>query len=204
MTNKNEMAYEKIKEGILTGEISREHPLSETMLVDKLGISRTPIRSALQRLQLEGFVKVTPNQGVVVHEISLKEATELYELRRLVEEYLIHQSVNLLKEEDFIRLEQYVDAQKAAIAKKDYHLYLKLDAEMHLYCYRKHENDAMKEILTNYRERLYPVRYRTCVKKYPRVDDHTLFIEALREQNVQKACDIMCEHISKGIMAHIL
>jgi DNA-binding GntR family transcriptional regulator len=49
MINKNEMAYEKIKEGILNG-IYPASTLSETMLVDKLGISRTPIRSALQRL----------------------------------------------------------------------------------------------------------------------------------------------------------
>ena len=65
---KKDLAYEEIKRLILDGKLSGDMPISENVLANMLGISRTPVRDALRRLEMDGFVRVIPNQGVVIRE----------------------------------------------------------------------------------------------------------------------------------------
>ena len=86
---KRDIAYKRIKEMILQGDLTSEFTPSEKSLGDELGMSRTPVREALQRLVMEGFMKGCSHKGSMVNEISIAEAVEIGELRMAVEEFVI-------------------------------------------------------------------------------------------------------------------
>ena len=77
-----EQAYAALKERILTGAFPSGELLSERQLVAELGgMSKTPIRAALERLEADGLVRISPQQGILVREISIREIVEIFDLR---------------------------------------------------------------------------------------------------------------------------
>jgi DNA-binding GntR family transcriptional regulator len=78
-------AYEHLREAILTGSLIPGKRISEPALAEKLGLSRTPIREALQYLAKEGLVEIVPHKGARVRCLSLKEIREVYEVRAILE-----------------------------------------------------------------------------------------------------------------------
>ena len=78
-------AYREIEERIVTLQLSPGEVLSESMLVDALGIGRTPIREALQQLAREGLVIIMPRRGVIVSELDVRRQLELLKVRRELE-----------------------------------------------------------------------------------------------------------------------
>src|SRR4051794_4236895 len=74
-------AYEKIKGRLLEGDYAPGSFLSERQLAENLGMSKTPVKAALERLESEGFIAVSPQQGIVVRELSVREIADQYEIR---------------------------------------------------------------------------------------------------------------------------
>ena len=89
MTDKStslaDQAYEKIKENILNLTWPPGMPLTEARLTDELGMSRSPIRSAIHRLQVEGLITTDYYRSMTVSEITDKDIHEIYQLRELLE-----------------------------------------------------------------------------------------------------------------------
>ncbi|RMH47139.1 MAG: GntR family transcriptional regulator [Alphaproteobacteria bacterium] len=81
----SEVAYRKIEEMIVTLKLEPGTVLSEAALSERLGIGRTPVREALQRLAIEGLVVILPRRGVIVSEINLSRHLGLLEVRRELE-----------------------------------------------------------------------------------------------------------------------
>ncbi|NVO15514.1 MAG: GntR family transcriptional regulator [Rhodoplanes sp.] len=80
-----ETAYRRIEDMIVRRELSPGAMISENQLADELGCGRTPIREALQRLRLEGFVEIHPRRGVLVSPIDVRRQLELLEVRRALD-----------------------------------------------------------------------------------------------------------------------
>ncbi len=78
-------AYEEIRARILSGDFGPGERVTEEALARELGVSRTPVRQALTRLEAEGLVTLVPNRGAVVRSYSLDDVLEIYELRALLE-----------------------------------------------------------------------------------------------------------------------
>lgn len=85
MAKAAEAAYAAIREGILSGELERGQRLREEQLATRAGVSRTPVREALRRLDAEGLVEFTPNRGARVTAWSERELDDLYDTRALIE-----------------------------------------------------------------------------------------------------------------------
>ncbi|MDN3359625.1 GntR family transcriptional regulator [Actinomadura sp. DC4] len=83
-----ETAYSVIRSGIVSGEFARGDRLREAELAERIGVSRTPIREALRRLDSEGLVDFVPNRGASVTAWSERELDDLYEARALLESYV--------------------------------------------------------------------------------------------------------------------
>src|SRR5690242_8654838 len=86
-----DIAYDQIKQRIVSGEWTGGTFLTEKFLSDLLQMSKTPIRSALDRLEMNGLVKLSPKQGIIVQEVSLKKVLEIYELRLSLETFAARQ-----------------------------------------------------------------------------------------------------------------
>ncbi|MFN3207436.1 MAG: GntR family transcriptional regulator [Roseovarius sp.] len=122
-------AYEMIETRIVALELEPGEVLSESQLVEELGIGRTPVREALQRLAAEGLVVVMPRRGVMVSEINIAKQLQLLELRREVERLCAckaAQRATDAEREDFTEL---ADKLAASAEARDYDAFMQLDLE---------------------------------------------------------------------------
>ncbi|WP_034885433.1 GntR family transcriptional regulator [Ensifer aridi] len=89
---KTELAYQAIKKKILEGDLPPLRDVSEESLQGELGLSRTPIREACQRLSKEGFIYIFPSKGMIVAEITSDLIREIYQMRLLNEPFIASQA----------------------------------------------------------------------------------------------------------------
>lgn len=87
MTLLNQQAYEHILDLIITNQLEEQTIYSETKLSKKLGISRTPLRDAIQRLAQEGYIDIIPSKGFALHQLTKKDVTETFQVRSALECY---------------------------------------------------------------------------------------------------------------------
>ncbi len=83
-----ERAYRDLKALIQAGDITAESVLSERQLAERLGMSKTPIRAALENLETQGLVTVSPQRGILVRDLSAREIAELFDVRSAAEPFI--------------------------------------------------------------------------------------------------------------------
>ena len=158
LTTKRDIAYKRIKEMILQGDLTSEFTPSEKSLGDELGMSRTPVREALQRLVMEGFMKGCSHKGSMVNEISIAEAVEIVELRMAVEEFVIQNLSLPLSDEQCAKLQAMVDSQEELAAVGNSSAFLESDVEFHDYLASLYGNQLLRDTLKSARERFLAPR----------------------------------------------
>lgn len=114
-----DIAYNAIKEAILDGHFHPGEQLVEQKLAAQLGISKTPVRDALGRLEREGLVVNIPFRGSYVRELSKEDAVEIFEFRQVLDAMLIRAAVEHLTDEDVAEIEHVLDEADAALAAGD-------------------------------------------------------------------------------------
>lgn len=105
--NAVELAYNEIKTAIFTHEFSAGSHLTEAMLTQRLGVSRTPIREAFRRLGAEGWLEILPDQGVRVSEWSHRDIDEVFEIRVLLESHIARRAAARIQPDDIRRLREF-------------------------------------------------------------------------------------------------
>lgn len=201
--SKNEVAYKKIKEMIIQGKLTNDQPISENILVEKLGMSRTPIRAGLQRLQIEGFVKIVRNQGIFIQGMSIEEAREKYDLRIALELYVIKKVIRLLSAEDFENLRRILERQSEACRNADVSSFIQSDYEFHMYFFKIYKNKLMRDSIHNLRERFLSIAL-NALKNPGRMEvsmkEHYAMLSGLEEHDLRKALQALESNIEKGIL----
>ena len=114
-----DVVFNTLRQAILKGELAPGERLMEIQLAQKLGVSRTPIREAIRKLELEGLVLMIPRRGAEVARISEKSLKDVLEVRRSLEELAIELACQRMTEEDMQALEEAQKAFKAAIDQGD-------------------------------------------------------------------------------------
>lgn len=114
-----DQAYESIKEAILSLQMSPSEMLGIGELAEKLGVSRTPVRDALMRLESDGLVEIVPYKGARVTDITISDVREIYELRILLEGYAARISTPQLSNVDIKWLELELAQAEQALNKGD-------------------------------------------------------------------------------------
>lgn len=130
-TTLREEAFRQIKERIVQGEWGGGTFLSERRLSETLQMSKTPIRSALDRLEMMGLVKLMPNQGFVVQEVSLKKIMDIYELRLSLETFAVGRLTGNMDRAFFERIDANLEQQAEAAEREDIVGYVELDRQFH-------------------------------------------------------------------------
>jgi DNA-binding GntR family transcriptional regulator len=193
-----DIAYEKIKEQILRED---DEYISENFLVESLQMSRTPIREALQRLQHEGFIKILPNQGIAITDLSVKEMNDITNYRIVLETASLRQAVHLLNKEHFDHLEQLIQLQVEAVTQNDMLLYLQNDVEFHLYLVKVVGNEFFTQAIEHVGGRLF--RLRRMIKSNPqplfdRIQEHKRIIDLLKDKEIDLAVKELEDHMKSG------
>jgi DNA-binding GntR family transcriptional regulator len=125
-------AYRELRESLLDGSIPPGAFLSERQLADRLGMSKTPIRAALERLEGDGLVTVSPQQGIVVRDVTLREIQELFDMRAAVEPFVARRVAGRLGPARAADLRDNLRKQAAAARKGDAAAAGALDVAFHL------------------------------------------------------------------------
>jgi DNA-binding GntR family transcriptional regulator len=144
------LAVEKLRTAIISGDLMLGEQISEINIAGRFGISKTPVREALQQLRAEGLVRVVPQTGTFVFTMSAREVVELCELRLTLE----HAALNLALQRDAKglgnRLTSLVQSMEKVHANGDFRAYLDLDTEFHeqffRYCGNRYIADAYSRI----------------------------------------------------------
>jgi len=110
-----EIAYETIREAILSGRYAPGQRLLADDLASEIGTSRMPVREALQRLEVAGLVSITPHRGAVVNELSKQDIVEIYHIRAVLEGLAARLAAPHLVSADHARLNALIDDMAAAV-----------------------------------------------------------------------------------------
>jgi DNA-binding GntR family transcriptional regulator len=122
---------EQIRKAIVLGQLAPGEKLTETVLATQLGVSRSPVREALSRLEIMGLVKSTTNYSACVWSPTTQDVEDIYSLRAMLEIYACEQALTRLSSEDFARLEQEIKRQESLIKLVDYVALVNSDRAFH-------------------------------------------------------------------------
>lgn len=195
-------AYIKLKNLIKTGEIPPGTFFSEKKLSAKLGMSKTPIRAALERLEAEGFVATSPRQGAVVRDLSIGEVVDLFDLRFALEPFVVRHLAGRLGKEQIRRLEENLESQLACAETGDVKGCTQLDADFHLAICEFFGNHEISRVMWYLRDKLYRVILRILQQNPKRMktsyEEHADIVAALAEGEGKRAASAMIKHLEYG------
>jgi len=204
---KRDIAYEEIKKLILSGKLSDDMSISENVLANILGMSRTPVRDAIRHLEIDGFVRVIPNQGVVIRQVSISEVKEIYDMRIALEEFVTKELAGALSEKDFSNLEKILKKQEEACKKGDAIAFHEEDRNFHDYLMKVYGNSMITDFIARLRDRIAGINID--MLKVPGnmvtfYGEHKMILEALRKGDGEAAAKKMDEHLKGGKMRLIV
>ncbi len=133
-TSLTDLAYRRIEEAIVTLDLEPGGVVSEVQLSKRIGIGRTPIREALQRLARAGLVVILPRRGILVSEVNIRSQLQLIELRREVERLVAGGAANRATPTERQRFHAIADAMQQAADSDDDRAFLRLDRELNELC----------------------------------------------------------------------
>ena len=193
-----EVVFNTLRQAILKGELEPGERLMEIQLAERLGVSRTPIREAIRKLELEGLVLMIPRKGAEVAKISEKSLRDVLELRRSLEELAIELACQRMTEEEIDELEDAQRAFRKAVDSKDVMLMAETDEKYHEIIYQGTKNSRLVQILNNLREQMYRYRLeyiKDADKRQILLIEHDNILKAVRNRKVAEAKAAMREHI---------
>ncbi len=208
MTHDHEKAswtkvYEWIRDAIESGELEMGTPLPENLLAREIGVSRTPIREALRSLEQDGYVKIIPQKGAFVSEISLEDLKEIYDIRKLLEPFAALSAVNRIPGEELDEMEKGWKAlKKSALAGEiDLTRVSEMDLLLHLTITKYATNKRIGAIITTYHaqiKRFQKLSAQSLSNIHETIGQHLEILEKLRERDARGLSSLLYEHIAKS------
>ena len=199
-----DVVFNTLRDAILKGELEPGERLMEIQLAERLGVSRTPIREAIRKLELEGLVLMIPRKGAEVAKISEKSLRDVLEVRRSLEELAAELACQRMDAEALKDLE---DAQKAfiqAVKSGETMTMAEADEHFHDVIYMGTGNTRLVQILNNLREQMYRYRveYLKDERNYPTLmREHSEIVEGLMTKDKGRVTEAMHKHVKNQVVA---
>ena len=193
-----DVVFNTLRRAIITGEFAPGERLMEISIANRLGVSRTPVREAIRKLELEGLVIMIPRKGAQVAKITEKSLRDVIEIRCVLEEFAASLACERITEEGKEKLKeahrQFVEAAQT----NDIIDIVEKDEQFHDAIFQATCNDRLITIINNLREQFY--RYRMeYVKDIEQhsvlVTEHEQLLHAIFNQDSETAKQIMRTHL---------
>lgn len=195
-------AYGEIRRLIVSGEFPPGSFLSERQLAAQLGMSKTPVHVALERLEAEGFVVISAQQGIVVRGMSVEDIVDHYELREAVESWVVRRLAGRLSPAQRAELQANLQHQQEALAAWDMVRLMHLDEQMHYLLCSYLNNREIMSTMERLRDKIHQVILRVTETDHTRpaesTDEHVCIIQAVLDGNADLAAQLMTEHLEAG------
>ena len=203
----SELAYQSIKEQILSCRIRPGEKINIDQYSASLGVSATPVREALSKLQQEGLVRYVPRTGWKISRISKSEFHKLQEIKALLELTLADRALPFIKDEDIPQMEALNNSMRALFAaedgaKPDLEKLLEANDRFHMYIFNFYDNNIMVELLqqtwnTLRYARLLWISSEEFFSKF--YDEHTAIIEAIKKRDREALRASVEAHLQCGL-----
>ena len=193
-----DVVFYTLRQAILKGEMAPGERLMEIQLAKKLGVSRTPIREAIRKLELEGLVNMIPRRGAEVAGISEKSLRDVLEVRRSLEELAMDLAVQRMNEEQMKLLEDAQAEFVEALGTNDLILIAQADENFHDMIYGGTGNEKLVQMLNNLRDQMYRYRLeyiKDVGKRQILKVEHERMMDSLKRRDRDLAKRIAREHI---------
>jgi DNA-binding GntR family transcriptional regulator len=145
--------FSALRAEIVRGVLRPDAPLRLIELSERLGVSTTPIRGAIRRLESEGLARTSPHRGARVAPLELEDLEEVQAVRCAVEGFAVRLGAERLTDADLEHMRQIFDRLSAVAPDRDLDAYLVLQWDLHDVCYQKSERIRLLELITVYRLR---------------------------------------------------
>ncbi len=200
-TSLSDRVFETLEEEILTGVLQSGETVSENKLSARLGVSRTPVREALHRLEQEGLVSNDPGKGAVILGVTKQDLLDIYEIRLRIEGLAARLAAQSITESQIASMRELVELQEFYAAKGDSERIRDLDSRFHSMIYSFCTSRVLADTLRGLHHRIERFRRMSVVdsERASRTShEHSAIIEALAAHDSDSAERLLIEHITNA------
>ena len=197
-----DVVFKTLRQAILKGELRPGERLMEIQLANKLGVSRTPVREAIRKLEKEGLVLMRPRRGAEVSQITEKSLRDVLEVRRSLERLAVRLACERISSEEIEELKEITAKFETLLGKVDVTAIAEVDVAFHDVIYFATDNRRLIQLLSDLHEQMY--RYRVeYLKKLEYhaqlLSEHRELIAALEKRDQDEAIEIATRHIENQV-----
>lgn len=193
-----DVVFNTLRQAILTGELKPGERLMEIHLANRLGVSRTPIREAIRKLELEGLVTMIPRRGAEVAQITEKSMSDVLEVRRAMDALCVELACERITEEELAQLKEACGYFEQVVRTKDVKQIAQADVELHDIILQATGNQRLIQLVNNLSEQMYRYRFEY-IKDFSQherlVEEHRIIYESLVSRDKERACEAAKVHI---------
>lgn len=193
-SNLTTLAYNTIREYVLQGRLDENSRLTEDFLSNQLGISKSPVREALNRLEAEGLIRIEPRKGAYLRRFTAVEINELYDIREALEVHVVrtaHVTPALLAD-----LRQSLKRQRTLLKTNDKAHYIQEDVRFHSLLAQATGNGHLCSVLANIQNQIWLSRRKAYdLSSSTAPDYHEAIVKALEQGSGDAAEKAMRDHV---------
>lgn len=204
-----DVVFNTLRTAIITGEFAPGERLMEISLAERLGVSRTPVREAIRKLELEGLVIMIPRRGAEVARITEAGLKEVLEVRCALEELAVELACKRIDEEGLARLKEAHREFVEAVKNGDTLEITNQDEAFHECIFEQSRNNRLLQMVNNLKEQMFRYRMEYVKEKnyhQELISEHEKMLQAIVDRDEAVAKEIMKHHIQnqeKMILAQI-
>ena len=196
-----EVVCESLREAIRSGTLKPGERLMEIQLAEQLGVSRTPVREAIRKLELEGYVIMMPRRGTYVANMSMSDISDIFEIRSALESLSNGLAAKRITPDELEHLQNLLVMLKPYVEQMDMEKIVELDIEFHDLLYHASRNKRLVGIISNLRDQL--TRFRTLSMSYPgrleaTMEEHKSIVDAIAAGDSEAARQAAEKHMENS------
>lgn len=194
-------AYRALRDAIVAGRLRPGERIVEDRVCSELGISRSPLREALRKLEGEGLVSILPRRGAVVTELSDRDGMDLFAVREVLEGLAAGLAAQHITSDELAELEDVCVAMENCIRARDMAAVVELNTQFHQLITKASRNRWIREFMASIRAQMRRV-YRSSIEVPSRAPgslaEHRLILEALMRGDAPRAESLARQHVQRA------
>jgi len=199
--NLGNQVFEQVKEIIVRGEIPAGKRMIESEIAASMGISRTPVREAVHKLEAEGLLQPLPRGGYVVRGLSLPDIEETFEIRSILESFAAYLAANRHSSKEILPLEKKMEEFQRYLDRDDLKELTRINTEFHELLYALSRSQKLIKMIHDLRDEIYFLRKMILNSvDMARLSnkDHREIIKAIKKREDKKVEKLVRDHILRG------
>lgn len=199
MSSQMDMTYQYIKDRILKGIFRPSQKLTETELVQQIGVSRNTIKKAFLKLEQENLIAIEKNKGATIKAFTLEEILNYLEIREVLEGLISRNAVRNISMNDLDKMHETLEQMKEFLANNNFDKYSENNRLFHAIIYAAASNRPAVDMIMMIRTQLLRYQFRTILvpgRTEASLQEHTKIYEAFRRKDETQVVEAVTSHIS--------